>query len=728
MRKNEFTSRLRACLHTLDASEKENVIDFYLEQIDDRIDDGMTEEEAVASLEAPEEIAANVLLSFPQVKQAQEPQRQEVLPEPKRKFSTAAIVLIVILAVLTSFIWLPVILGLVTAVLGIYVGVWAVIFAAGCCSIASLLSCISFLITGFAVIPQSGAAALSHFGIAIACLGLFILLLLATIYSAKYFSLFSLWLAKSMSKAYHNRRTPQQKGVSPSSPYADSVQNEDRLIAPNAKEYESLPLPPFAQKQTEEDQEAKKQPWYGTLKPSSAASLIAFASSIALLIIGTCMCFVPIVKAGGAYELAKQSGYSYETQEQIISADDISQLSLNIRDNQSFLREIKIGLSPDDKIHLKSRASQDEFVAEKQGTNLIISNQVKAQGSKSFLFQNIFLLYAHERDLSNKNPLFELLVPNELQANLVINSSLRVAMENLSMHGSISSDDPETQIVRLRLLNSFVDGNIKLKSENFTLMNSEVSGTIEVRGLVDENSAALFDSRAQSISLSGSGNISFSNIEFDNLSLKLNKGHILGTLPNESTQYKLKLKSDIPANYITDNYKFSGEQLAELDAKLANYGLNKHEQMFNELNSQSDTGEDFGRDVYANLHFSIGEDRFAILTPRNTSSDRQLALLQTFKRFVNGPDGGRAELFKLLAIEQETQPQTEDAPSITIETNSNFTQLGFLGDDKVFGYLDPITGASHLEEALRLGIQYQDSYNQVPSGIIINLDPQPVVR
>ena len=61
MTKREFLDRLERCLASLDAGERAAMVDFYSEQIEDRIDDGMTETQAVASLESPEDIAANIL-------------------------------------------------------------------------------------------------------------------------------------------------------------------------------------------------------------------------------------------------------------------------------------------------------------------------------------------------------------------------------------------------------------------------------------------------------------------------------------------------------------------------------------------------------------------------------------------------------------------------------------------------------------------------------------------
>ena len=46
----EYKSHLTALLRSLPAEEREEAVSFYMESIADRIDEGMSEEEAVASL------------------------------------------------------------------------------------------------------------------------------------------------------------------------------------------------------------------------------------------------------------------------------------------------------------------------------------------------------------------------------------------------------------------------------------------------------------------------------------------------------------------------------------------------------------------------------------------------------------------------------------------------------------------------------------------------------
>ena len=61
MTKKEFLRRLKRGLSPLDRYERQRISDYYAEMIDDRIECGKTEEEAVEEIGSPETIARNTL-------------------------------------------------------------------------------------------------------------------------------------------------------------------------------------------------------------------------------------------------------------------------------------------------------------------------------------------------------------------------------------------------------------------------------------------------------------------------------------------------------------------------------------------------------------------------------------------------------------------------------------------------------------------------------------------
>ena len=61
MTKQEFISELRDKLSRFPKQEVEERLDFYSEMIDDRIEDGLTEEAAISDLGTSDEIAAQII-------------------------------------------------------------------------------------------------------------------------------------------------------------------------------------------------------------------------------------------------------------------------------------------------------------------------------------------------------------------------------------------------------------------------------------------------------------------------------------------------------------------------------------------------------------------------------------------------------------------------------------------------------------------------------------------
>ena len=159
MTKNEFISRLRARLSGLPKDEIEERLAFYSETIDDRIEDGLTEEEAVADLGDVDDIAAQIIAETPLVKIVKDKIK------PKRKLRAWEIVLIAVGAPL----WLPLAVAALAVILAIVVSVWSVVVS---------------LWSVFASVAASGAACVAlgvclivfgkvYFGIAAIGMGLF---------------------------------------------------------------------------------------------------------------------------------------------------------------------------------------------------------------------------------------------------------------------------------------------------------------------------------------------------------------------------------------------------------------------------------------------------------------------------------------------------------------------------------------------------------------------------
>lgn len=128
MNKTEFLDALRRALGKLPSYEVEQSIAFYAEAIDDRVEDGMSEQDAVAALGPVRLIAAQIIAETPPV------------PRAIAKANTGSRTLNIVLLVVFSPIWVPLVLALVTAVVMVYLAIWLTI-AALWVTVALLLLC-----------------------------------------------------------------------------------------------------------------------------------------------------------------------------------------------------------------------------------------------------------------------------------------------------------------------------------------------------------------------------------------------------------------------------------------------------------------------------------------------------------------------------------------------------------------------------------------------------------
>lgn len=131
MRKEEFISKLRKKLSGMPKKEIEERLNFYSEMIDDKIEEGILEDDAVSSLGSIDSIAEQIISDIPFSKIAKERMTQ------KRRFKTWEIVLIAV----GSPIWFSllvalfsVVISLCAVVFALEVSLWAIIVSLAVCS------------------------------------------------------------------------------------------------------------------------------------------------------------------------------------------------------------------------------------------------------------------------------------------------------------------------------------------------------------------------------------------------------------------------------------------------------------------------------------------------------------------------------------------------------------------------------------------------------------------
>lgn len=167
MNKQEFLAELRSGLSGLPRDEVEERLTFYGEMIDDRMEEGLTEEDAVSDIGTVDEVVSQIVAEIPLSKLVKERVR------PKRSLQAWEIVLLI----LGSPLWLSLLIAAIAVVLAAYIVVWSVIvslwaanlsLAAG--TLEGAISAVLFTVRGNAL------TAAAMLGAGIFCAGLSIFL------------------------------------------------------------------------------------------------------------------------------------------------------------------------------------------------------------------------------------------------------------------------------------------------------------------------------------------------------------------------------------------------------------------------------------------------------------------------------------------------------------------------------------------------------------------------
>ena len=163
MLKQEFLDRLKEALAGLPEEDILERLSFYGEMIDDRMEDGLTEEEAVAGIGPVEEIADGIVGDTPIMKIV----RERVKPKRRMRAWEKA------LLVLGSPVWLPLLIAALAVLFSVYVVLWAVILCLWAAE-ASLIACAAAGAVGgiIAVFRGKLLYALALFGAGLVCAGL----------------------------------------------------------------------------------------------------------------------------------------------------------------------------------------------------------------------------------------------------------------------------------------------------------------------------------------------------------------------------------------------------------------------------------------------------------------------------------------------------------------------------------------------------------------------------
>ncbi len=159
MSKLEFINKLRNSLSVLPEEDIEERIAFYSEIIDDKTDEGLSEEEAIREIGSVEEIVSGIIADIPLSRIVKEKIK------PRRSLSALEILLIV----LGIPVWFPLISAVGAVILALYVAIWSVIISLWAIFV-SLIGCtIGGIVAGIVLICYGNILA----AIAMLCGGIF---------------------------------------------------------------------------------------------------------------------------------------------------------------------------------------------------------------------------------------------------------------------------------------------------------------------------------------------------------------------------------------------------------------------------------------------------------------------------------------------------------------------------------------------------------------------------
>ena len=183
MKRLEFLLQLQDRLSCLPQDEMEEQLAFYNEMIDDRIEEGLSEEEAVAQVGSVDEIVSQILADTPLSTLVKEKIK------PKKRLKVWEIVLLAV----GSPLWLCLLIAAFAVGIALYAALWAVVISlwaafasVAACAVGGLAAGVIFIGNG------NGLSGIAMIGASLVCAGLSIFLF----YGCRAATLGTAWLTK----------------------------------------------------------------------------------------------------------------------------------------------------------------------------------------------------------------------------------------------------------------------------------------------------------------------------------------------------------------------------------------------------------------------------------------------------------------------------------------------------------------------------------------------------
>ena len=182
MSRDAFIGELRHRMAGLPQQTVERTVEYYSELIADSVEDGMSEEEAVARLGSLEEIVANVVKD--------PPLSQIVQTRVQEKKAKGVSGWVIALLILGAPVWLPLLIAALVVLFALFIALWAVVIALWAVVAAVILAALAAMVGGVIELARMHLAqGLVLLGGGLMCLGLcalaFLLMKLITVGTVK---------------------------------------------------------------------------------------------------------------------------------------------------------------------------------------------------------------------------------------------------------------------------------------------------------------------------------------------------------------------------------------------------------------------------------------------------------------------------------------------------------------------------------------------------------------
>ena len=167
MTRAEFLSELRRRLGSLQEADIRSSLDYYAEMIDERMEDGMTEAEAVEAIGGVEQAAEQILseIPLPLIIKSNVKQRGKLRPWE------------IVLLILGSPLWLSLLAAVFAVALAVFVSLLTVIISVFAAALALAVSALGIAVGSIVLLFVKGfVPAIMFIGAALMCAGLALLL------------------------------------------------------------------------------------------------------------------------------------------------------------------------------------------------------------------------------------------------------------------------------------------------------------------------------------------------------------------------------------------------------------------------------------------------------------------------------------------------------------------------------------------------------------------------